>query len=57
MRALDRLQPHVHLNQRAFQQLRETRTTLEGEYLKAQGLLQELATLRRELEDVEWVGN
>lgn len=39
---------------RELEQLKETRTTLEGEFLKARGLLQELANLRRELEDVEW---
>jgi len=39
---------------RELEQLKETRTALEGEYLKAQGLLEELANLRREVEDVEW---
>lgn len=34
--------------------LREQRTELEGEYLRAQGLLEELAALKREMEDVEW---
>lgn len=39
---------------RELELLRETRTALEGEYLKAQELLQELTDLRREIEDVEW---
>lgn len=34
--------------------LRERRTELEGEYRRAQGLLEELAALKREMEDVEW---
>ena len=34
--------------------LREQRTEMEGEYLRAQGLLEELAALKREIEDVEW---
>ncbi len=34
--------------------LKEQRTELEGEFQKAQGLLQELADLKRDLEDTEW---
>lgn len=34
--------------------LRERRTELEGEYRRAQGLLEELAALKREMEEVEW---
>ncbi len=34
--------------------LKEQRTELEGEYMRSQGLLTELAALRREMDDVGW---